>query len=185
MDRVVLLATEECRLILFTEAGVAGAFSFIKKRLQQRFFLRNLRKYLRTPILKNICERLLLYLVLIFWSFQYHQKQPPEVFYKKGVYKNLSKFTGKYLCQGFFFKKVAGLRPGTLLKKRLWGRCFPANFENFKNTFLTEHLRTTASVSHLDRLIICRGTLFCDSWIFLLKCKFVLGRLLKVVFLKC
>ena len=149
MDRVVLLATEECRLILFTEAGVAGAFSFIKKRLQQRFFLRNLRKYLRTPILKNICERLLLYLVLIFWSFQYHQKQPPEVFYKKGVYKNLSKFTGKYLCQGFFFKKVAGLRPGTLLKKRLWGRCFPANFEKILRTLFWQNTSGRLLLYHI------------------------------------
>ena len=33
---------------------------YIKKRLQQRCFVRNLRKCLRTPFLKNICERLLL-----------------------------------------------------------------------------------------------------------------------------
>ena len=47
------------------------------------------------------------------------QKQPPEVFYKKGVLKNFTKFTGKHLCQSLFFNKVAGLRPATLLKKRL------------------------------------------------------------------
>ena len=35
--------------------------------------------------------------------------------------------TGKYLCQGLFLNKVAG-RPATLLKKRLWHRCFPVNF---------------------------------------------------------
>ena len=44
------------------------------------------------------------------------QKQPPEVFYKKGVLKNFAKF-----C----------LRSATLLKKRLWHRCFPVNFANF------------------------------------------------------
>ena len=33
---------------------------FIKKRLQHRCFVRNLRKFSRTPFLKNICERLLL-----------------------------------------------------------------------------------------------------------------------------
>ena len=38
---------------------------------------------------------------------------------KKGVLKNYTKFTGKHLCQSLFFNKVEGLRPGTLLKKRL------------------------------------------------------------------
>ena len=37
------------------------------------------------------------------------QKQLPEVFLKKGVLKNFAKFTGKHLCQGLFFNKVAGL----------------------------------------------------------------------------
>ena len=30
-----------------------------------------------------------------------------EVFYKKGVLRNFAKFTGKHLCQSFFFNKVA------------------------------------------------------------------------------
>ena len=34
--------------------------NFIKKRLQQRYFIVNIAIFLRTPILKNICERLLL-----------------------------------------------------------------------------------------------------------------------------
>ena len=41
-----------------------------------------------------------------------------------------------------FFNKVASLRFATLLKKRLWHRCFPLNFAKFLRTsFLTEHLR--------------------------------------------
>ena len=37
--------------------------------------------------------------------------------------------------------KVAGLRPVTLLKRRLWHRCFPVNFMEFLRTpFFTEHL---------------------------------------------
>ena len=43
---------------------------------------------------------------------------------KKDVLRNFAKFTGKYLCQSLFLNKVAGLRPVTLLKKRLWQRCF-------------------------------------------------------------
>ena len=47
------------------------------------------------------------------------------------------KFTGKLLCQS--------QRPATLLKMRLWHRCFPVNFfEISKNIFFTEHLWTTA-----------------------------------------
>ena len=39
------------------------------------------------------------------------QKQPPEVLYKKGVF-----------------------RSATLLKKRFWHRCFPVNFAKFLRT---------------------------------------------------
>ena len=35
----------------------------------------------------------------------------PEVFCKKGVLGNLTKFTGKHMCQGLFFKKAVGIRP--------------------------------------------------------------------------
>ena len=37
------------------------------------------------------------------------QKQPPEVFCKKGVLRNFGKFTGQNLCESHFFNKVAGL----------------------------------------------------------------------------
>ena len=53
---------------------------------------------------------------------------------KKVLLKNFTKFTGKHLYQSLFFNKVAGLRPATLLKKRLWHRCFPVNFVKFLRT---------------------------------------------------
>ena len=66
----------------------------------------------------------------------------PEVFCTKGVLKNFAKFTRKHLCQGLFFNKVADLRPATLLKKRLWHRRFPVDFEkNLRTPFFTEHLQ--------------------------------------------
>ena len=34
-----------------------------------------------------------------------------------------------------FLNKVAGPRPATLLKKKLWHRCFPVNFVNFLTLF--------------------------------------------------
>ena len=64
------------------------------------------------------------------------------MFCKKGVLRNFIKFTGKYLC---LF--IAGLRPSTLLKKRLWHRCFPVNFVKILRTpFYIEHAWTTSSV---------------------------------------
>ena len=65
----------------------------------------------------------------------------PEVLFKKGVLRNLTKFTGKHLCQSLFLNKVAGLRPTTLLKKKLWYKYFPVNFVKFLRTpFYIEHL---------------------------------------------
>ena len=53
---------------------------------------------------------------------------------------NFAKFIGKHLCQSLFFNKVAGLRSATLLKKRLWHRCFPVNFAKFLRTsFFIQH----------------------------------------------
>ena len=63
-----------------------------------------------------------------------------EVFCKKGFHRNFAKLAGKHLCQSLFFNKVAGLRPVTLFKKRLWHRCFPVNFVKFLRTpFIIEH----------------------------------------------
>ena len=60
-----------------------------------------------------------------------------EVLCKTGVFRNFVKFTGKHLCQRLFFNKVAGLRALTLLKKRLWHKCFPVNFVNLpRKSFL-------------------------------------------------
>ena len=47
---------------------------------------------------------------------------------RKGVLRNFAKFTGKHLCQSLFLNKVAGLRPATLLKTRVWHRCFTCEF---------------------------------------------------------
>ena len=52
---------------------------------------------------------------------------------RKGVLRNFLTFTGKHLCQNRFFNKVTP-QPATLLKKRLWHRCFPVNFAKFLGT---------------------------------------------------
>ena len=64
--------------------------------------------------------------------------QPRNVFYEKRILKNFSKLKGKHLCQSII--------NATLLKETLV-QVFSCEFcEIFKNTFFTEHFRTTASV---------------------------------------
>ena len=71
----------------------------------------------------------------------------PDVFCKKDVLKNFSKFTGKHLCQSLFFNKVAGLRPATLLKKKTLAQVFPCEYYKIsKNTFSYRTPLVAASV---------------------------------------
>ena len=66
------------------------------------------------------------------------KKQLPEVYYD-------IRYSLKFLK---IHRKT--LRPATLLKKRLWHKCFPINsWKIFKNTFLTKHVRVSASVYEL------------------------------------
>ena len=48
----------------------------------------------------------------------------PDLFCKKSVFRIFTKFTGKHLCQGLFFNKVAGLKH----------KCFPINIAKFLRT---------------------------------------------------
>ena len=70
------------------------------------------------------------------------QKQPTEVFYKKFVLKVFAKFTRKHLRQNLFLNKDKGL-------KETLAQVFSCEFcEIFNNSFLTELIRTTASVHY-------------------------------------
>ena len=61
--------------------------------------------------------------------FAFIQKVRPEIFYKIDVLKH------------FRSSRPVRLRPATLLKMRLWHRCFPVNFAKFLRTsYFTEHL---------------------------------------------
>ena len=90
--------------------------------------------YLRNPSSKTsffvlcICLNINLTTKVLKTLRAVYRSSRPEVFSKKGVLKNFTKFTGKHLCQNLFFNRVAGLRPVTLLKKRLWHRSLPVNF---------------------------------------------------------
>ena len=70
---------------------------------------------------------------------------PTEVFYKKrGVFKNLAKFTGKHLCRSLFYNKVAGIRLSTPFLQNTSGRMLLHNdglaIEVFSNRALGTRL---------------------------------------------
>ena len=58
-----------------------------------------------------------LYYLELYWDqmlsvfYSNYRSSRPEVFCKKSVLVNFTKFTGKHLCQSFFFNKVADLGP--------------------------------------------------------------------------
>ena len=92
-------------------------------------------------------------LILLDTTFIYNPRKGTRSSHRrcptgKGVLRNFAKFTGKDLCQSLFFNKATDLRPATffrpttLLKKKLWRRCFPVNFARFLRTlFLQNTLR--------------------------------------------
>ena len=83
------------------------------------------------------------------------QKQPSEVFLKKKFSKLFSKLKGKHLCCSLFFDKNTGLRPATLIRKRLQQRCFAVNFVNFSRTpFLQNTFRHLSHSFILQRNFI-------------------------------
>ena len=55
------------------------------------------------------------------------------MFCKNGVLKNPQNLQENTYAR-VFLNKVADLRPATLLKNRLWHKCFPVNFVQFLRT---------------------------------------------------
>ena len=89
---------------------------------------------------------------------------------KKGVLRNFAKFTGKQLCQGLFFNKVAGLN------------CFPVSFAKCLRTpFLQKppgdcflkFLRTPFLKEHLRWLLLYMTILVTLLLIFICRDKFL------------
>ena len=83
-------------------------------------------------------------IIYVMIKYVRDKERPREVFHQEKMFLEISKFTGKHLCQSLFFNKVAGL--SSFIRKRLWHRRFYVNFPKFlKTSFFTEHLRETAS----------------------------------------
>ena len=66
------------------------------------------------------------------------QKQPLEVFYKKSCSNRFLKIHRKTPVPQPLFNSIAGLRPGTLLKKDFDLSVFLRILPNFKDIFFTE-----------------------------------------------
>ena len=67
------------------------------------------------------------------------QKQPPEVFYKKAVFRNFAIFTEKHECQSLLLIKF--------YEKETLTQVFSCEYcELSKNTYFEERLQMTASV---------------------------------------
>ena len=75
-------------------------------------------------LIRLCCSMYICSLVYRFYILANFRSSRPEVVYQKGVLRNFTKFLGKHQRQ----------RPATLLKKRLWHRCFPMNFVKFLRT---------------------------------------------------
>ena len=98
-------------------------------------------KYINTNLFKDLSGNTLAWnMSLILIPYNSHKgSSRPEVFCKEGVLRNFAKFTGKHLRKSLFFNEIAGLRPATLWKKRLWHRSFPVNFAKFLRTPLLQN----------------------------------------------
>ena len=79
------------------------------------------------------------------------------MFCKKVALRNLAKFTGKHLCQGLLFNKVAGLRPQAcnFIKKEALAQVFSSEFcEISKNTFLHRTLVAASGFRNFVRVVL-------------------------------
>ena len=120
----------------------------MKQLLQERSNLPR-----KTHILKKSCEVLLLILLSILFR---NSQQRCSV--RKGVLRNLAKFTEKHLYQSLFYEKVAGLPEAcNFIKIETLAQVFPCEFcEVSKNTYFTEHLWETVSICSISGPIIWR-----------------------------
>ena len=126
-----------CTLFMLHFLGIQAS-SFLKNRLHRRCFPVKFVKFLRTPILENISERLF---QKMFSNTLSMSKSHNIV--KLQRMNGFSLFRSEAVVQRCSVKKMFwGLRPATLLKKSFWYRCFSVSFTKFLRTpFFTKHFR--------------------------------------------
>ena len=75
------------------------------------------------------------------------------MFYKIDVLESFVEFTGKQLCLSLFLNKVVDRRPTTVIKKRLWHRCFPVIFLKYLRTRFLKYTVRRMLLSKLSILL--------------------------------
>ena len=100
-----------------------------------------------------------------------HQSKPKKQYFvysfvlSNRCSENFAKFTREHMPRSLFFSKVSGLRPSTLLKKRLRRRCFSMNFEKFLRTRFFYRTPPVAASEALSLLLaLSKFSLFIYSW---------------------
>ena len=106
-----------CKGLFFNKSGG------LRPTLLKSEFPLNFATFFRTPFWQNTSRDCFGIFQNIHIKNNFRSSRP-ELFCKRGVHRNFTKFTGKPLC----------LRPATLLKKRLWHRGFSVNFVIFLRT---------------------------------------------------
>ena len=94
----------QCWCLFLKIVSGLKAGSIIEKRLQRRCFSVNIAKYLRTPILKNFCERLLLER-----AFNKKQLLPGNIFERHFEYLRVSNIPRIMNLSGFRIMNMSGL----------------------------------------------------------------------------
>ena len=129
-----------CHLLFFLEVHLNYNFLTIFFNYRKTwFYVNGVNNYVCVPcvfrhFLLYVFETMLCFLFPKSFNanstvFLVFRSSLPEVFCKKGVLRNFTKFTGKHKCQSLFFKKAAGLM------------CFPMSFLKIVRTpFFLEQL---------------------------------------------
>ena len=111
-----------CQSLFFNKAGLRPA-TLLKKRPWHRYFPVNFAKVLRTPFfLEHLRWLLLCNSTEYEWTNMVFTIGSRIVVYAE-------QFPVRVTISSYLY-----MRPATLLKKRLWRRCFPVNFVKFLRT---------------------------------------------------
>ena len=131
----------------FTNINIKRGFSWYKSTVRRfTFKIYNLYiKYLLNKIKKQLKRQLKQFDTWVVRSSH------PEVFCKRGVPRNFTKFTRKHLYQSRFFNKVASLRPCEFCKIS-------------KNTLSSRTPLVTASKSYSSKVFSCCIS-SCSLWL--------------------
>ena len=128
---------------LFNQFTGLQASNFIKKRFQHKYFSVNIAKFLKTVILKKICEQLLLNNVKQNYSSMKTVKQVLNV----SQHSQENTFTRAFFLINIV---VACNFSQSLFKKRFWHWCFPNSYLKFLTTTLPRFLYFSIVHIHSD-----------------------------------